>query len=74
MLYKQNTDNDLFTLVYLFDMGNDQDKTLGTAMSYLDYLGTSDKTPEEVKKAFYELACTPRPPKAADAPTCRSAD
>ena len=59
VIYKQNTDNDLFTLVYLFDMGNDQDKTLGTAMSYLDYLGTSDKTPEEVKKAFYELACTP---------------
>ena len=56
VLYKQNTSNDLFQLIYLFDMGNNQDKLLGTAAQYLEYLGTPDMTPEEVKSEFYRLA------------------
>lgn len=31
VLYKQNTSNDLFQLIYVFDMGNNNDKALGTA-------------------------------------------
>lgn len=58
VLYKQNTENDLFSLVYLFDMGNNNDKALGTAAQYLEYLGTSKMTPEEVKSEFYRLACS----------------
>ncbi len=58
VLYKQNTSNDLFQLVYLFDMGNNNDKALGTAADYLEYLGTSDMTPEQVKSEFYRLACS----------------
>ena len=58
VLYKQNTDNDLFELVYLFDMGNNQDKALGLAAQYLEYLGTSDMTPEQVKSEFYRMACS----------------
>lgn len=42
VLYKQNTTNDLFQLIYVFDMGNNNDKALGTAFDYLEYLGTSD--------------------------------
>jgi predicted Zn-dependent peptidase len=57
VLYKQNVSNDLFQLVYLFDMGNYNDKLLGTAAQYLEYLGTSDMTPEEVKSEFYRMAC-----------------
>lgn len=57
VLYKQNTSNDLFQLCYLFDMGNNNDKALGTAATYLEYLGTSTMTPEEVKSEFYRLAC-----------------
>ncbi len=57
ILYKQNKENDLFELVYLFEMGNNNDKALGTAFSYLEYLGTSDMTPEELKSEFYRLAC-----------------
>lgn len=58
VLYKQNTNNDLFQLMYVFDMGNNNDKLLGTAFGYLEYLGTSDMTPEQVKSEFYRLACT----------------
>ena len=39
-------------------MGNNHDKALGTAFDYLEYLGTSDMTPEELKSEFYRLACT----------------
>lgn len=58
VLYKQNTTNDLFQLIYLFDMGNNNDRALGTAAQYLEYLGTADMTPEEVKSEFYRLACS----------------
>ncbi|MCL2133836.1 MAG: insulinase family protein, partial [Bacteroidales bacterium] len=58
LLYKQNTDNGLFDLIYVFDMGNDNDKALGTAFSYLNYLGTSQLTPEEIKSEFYKIACS----------------
>lgn len=57
VIYKQNTGNDLFQLMYLFDMGNRNDKALGIAAQYLEYLGTSDMTPEEVKSEFYRMAC-----------------
>ena len=58
VLYKQNTSDDLFELVYLFDMGNNQDRALGLAAQYLEYLGTSDMTPEQVKSEFYRMACS----------------
>lgn len=58
VLYKQNTSDDLFELTYLFDMGNNQDKTLGLAAQYLEYLGTSDMSPEQVKSEFYRMACS----------------
>lgn len=57
LLYKQNVSNDLFELMYIFDMGTASDKWLSTAVDYFEFLGTSDMTPEEVKKEFYRLAC-----------------
>lgn len=57
VLYKQNTNNEIFDLTYLFDMGNNNDKALGTAAQYLEYLGTADMTPEQVKSEFYRMAC-----------------
>ncbi|MDR0983290.1 MAG: insulinase family protein [Culturomica sp.] len=57
VLYKQNVTNDLFSLTYVFDMGTNDDKTLGTAVQYLEYLGTSTMTPEQLKQEFYKLAC-----------------
>lgn len=58
VIYRHNSTNDLFELIYLFDMGNRNDKALGMAAQYLEYLGTSDMTPEQVKSEFYRMACT----------------
>ena len=57
VLYKQNTTNHLFELNYIFDMGDYQDKALGLAARYLEYLGTKDMTSEDIQRAFYEMAC-----------------
>ncbi|MDR2389768.1 MAG: insulinase family protein [Tannerellaceae bacterium] len=58
LLYKQNTTNPIFSLYYVFEMGNNHNKALGTAFSYLDYLGTSTRTAEEIKSELYQLACS----------------
>lgn len=58
ILYKQNTTNPLFSMNYVFEMGNSSDKLLGTAFNYLDYLGTSKHSAEEIKSEFYKMACS----------------
>ena len=58
VIYKKNETNDLFQLMYIFEMGNRHDMALGTAAQYLEYLGTADMTPEEVKSKFYQMACS----------------
>ncbi|MDR1583644.1 MAG: insulinase family protein, partial [Prevotellaceae bacterium] len=58
ILYKQNTTNPLFSMNYVFEMGNNNDKLLGTAFSYLDYLGTSKHSAEEIKSEFFKIACS----------------
>ncbi len=57
LLYKQNTDDDLFTLVYMFDFGNTADLRYDLAFSYLNYLGTTTLTPQQFKQQMYKLAC-----------------
>ena len=58
LLYIQNTTNPLFSLHYVFEMGNNSDKALGTAFNYLNYLGTSKHSAEEIKTEFYKMACS----------------
>ncbi len=58
VLYAHNSTNELFELTYLFDMGNYNDRMLGIAANYLEYLGTSDMTPEQVKSEFFRMACS----------------
>ena len=57
LLYKKNDLNDIFHLLYVFDFGSFEMKALKTASDYLEYLGTSDMTPADIKQAFYNLAC-----------------
>ena len=57
LLYKQNTDDDLFNLVYMYDFGNTADLRYDLALSYLDYLGTATLTPQQFKQRLYKLAC-----------------
>ncbi|MDR2027280.1 MAG: insulinase family protein [Prevotellaceae bacterium] len=58
ILYRQNTANPLFSINYVFEMGNNSDRLLGTAFGYLDYLGTSKHSAEEIKSEFYKMACS----------------
>ena len=58
LLYKQNTTNPVFSLYYVFEMGNNHDKAIGTAFNYLNYLGTSTQTAEEINSELYALACS----------------
>lgn len=53
--YIVNPDNDLFELIYLFDMGKKNDKVLGIAMQYLDLIGTDRMTPQQVRQEFYKI-------------------
>ncbi|MBR5086696.1 MAG: insulinase family protein [Muribaculaceae bacterium] len=57
LLYKQNTDDDLFTLVYKYDFGKTADMRYDLAFDYLDYLGTKTLTPQQFKQRMYKLAC-----------------
>lgn len=53
--YIDNKSNDLFDMNIIFDMGRDNNKKLGLAVGYLDYLGTDKYSPEDIKKEFYKL-------------------
>lgn len=55
--YIKNEANDLFSLYYILNMGNDNDKKLALAVDYLDYLGTTDKTVEQLQQEWYKLGC-----------------
>ena len=57
LLYKQNTQDDLFKLTYKYDFGNTADNRYETALSYLDFLGTKKLTPQQFKQRLYKLAC-----------------
>ncbi len=56
--YMKNIENDIFNLYYVFDMGNNNDKRLGLAVSYLEYLGTSKYSPAGLKEEFFKLGCS----------------
>lgn len=56
--YLQNTENDLFDLYYILDMGTNNDKKLGYAISYLELLGTDEFTPAEIQQEFFKLGCS----------------
>ena len=58
VLYVQNKDNSLFRLRYRFDMGTWNDKKLGLAAQYLQFLSTDKMSAEEITKAFYKIACS----------------
>ena len=57
VLYKQNVTNDIFSLDYMFETGSYADKVLPFACNYVEYLGTSKMSAEEVHKYLYSLAC-----------------
>lgn len=50
-----NLTNDLSSIYFISDVGSDHNKKLTLAINYLDYLGTTKYTPENLKKEFYKL-------------------
>jgi zinc protease len=58
LLYKQNNENDLFTLQYKWDLGKKQNPEYGIMLAYLNYLGTDTYSAEELKEKFYKIGCS----------------
>ena len=57
LYYKQNTQDDLFNLVFRYEFGQQDDKRYDVAAGYLDYVGTDKLSAAEIKQKFYQLAC-----------------
>jgi len=57
VLYTTNTENDLFTLYYLSDIGTNNDPKIKAAVEYIEYIGTGDMPADELKKEFYKIGC-----------------
>ena len=56
-IYKQNTTNDIFTLQFRYEFGNEADNRYDVASDYITLLGTDKLTNEDIQKKFYALAC-----------------
>ncbi|NOU17103.1 MAG: insulinase family protein [Bacteroidales bacterium] len=58
ILSKENVENKIFNLAYYFPFGSNSDPSLNLATQYLQLLGTSKKSADEIGQEFYKLACT----------------
>ncbi|MBC7450766.1 MAG: insulinase family protein, partial [Cytophagales bacterium] len=58
LLYKKNTENGLFTLQYSWTLDRKYDPIYGLMVTYLDYLGSSSHSAEQLKEEFYKLGCS----------------
>lgn len=58
VLYKKNETNDLFTLIYVFNTGTENDPALNLAFDYLSYLGTEAMSAEQIASELYDIACS----------------
>jgi len=53
--YLQNREDELFSLSYVFDIGNNNSRKIDLALRYLSYLGTSKVTQAEFSKELYKI-------------------
>ena len=58
VIYKQNNRDDRFTLAYYFDFGSEADEAYNIATEYFDLLGTKKESVEQIKRDFYDIACS----------------
>ncbi len=56
LLYKQNVKNEIATLTFWFDKGSNQIPALPLASDYIRYLGTKDKSAQDISVELYSLA------------------
>ncbi|MEG1982315.1 MAG: insulinase family protein [Alistipes sp.] len=58
VLYKHNETNDLFSLMYLYEFGTNDDPALSIAVSdYFNLLGTDSMSLSQIQSELYALAC-----------------
>lgn len=57
ILHVPNTDDNLFQLLYVLDMGKLHNLKLPIAINLLPFLGTSKYSVEQINKEFFKLAC-----------------
>ncbi len=57
VLSKVNSENELFDLTYLLDIGKNADPKLGIAVEYLEFIGNDKFNSEELQKEFYKIGC-----------------
>ena len=57
-LYKKNEKNDIASLTFRYDRGSDDDPLLDLASNYISYLGTPERSAEEIASEMYGLACS----------------
>lgn len=55
--YLKNNENATFNLDFITEIGTNNEKRLGL-ISYLEYLGTSSMTAEQLKEEFYKIGCS----------------
>lgn len=58
VLYTQNTENGTFNLVYYYPFGSLSNPAWTHAADYIQLIGTSTMSAEQVSQEFYRLACT----------------
>ncbi len=54
----KNTENNLFSLYYVFDIGSNHSKTIDLALDYLGYLGTSTLSPVAFSQEMYKIGAS----------------
>lgn len=55
--YIKNEANELFDMYYINDMGSFSDLKVALAVGYLNFIGTEQKTVEQLNQEWYRLGC-----------------
>lgn len=58
VLAVKNKENSIFKLYYKYNTGSWSDKLLPVAAQYIQFLGTANRTAEDISKQFYKLAAS----------------
>lgn len=57
LLYRQNKQDDRFSMQFRYEFGSDADRRYSTAGSYFELIGTKKETLDQIKRKFYDIAC-----------------
>ena len=58
IVYKKNETDERFKLEYRFNFGYEADNNYNIASDLTDLFGTKTKSPEQIMREFYDLACS----------------